>query len=82
MAATCAEAVKQGVERIGPSGVDPCGENGEFHTLVTGGPMFKQKIEVSRGALKVDPRFVYTDFQRHTSDARQRSSDHEREGLG
>ena len=65
-----------------PRDADPCGENGEFHTLVTGGPMFKQKIEVSRGALKVDPRFVYTDFQRHTSDARQRSSDHEREGLG
>jgi uncharacterized protein (TIGR00290 family) len=26
--------------------VDPCGENGEFHTLVLDGPMFKKKINV------------------------------------
>jgi len=45
-----------------PEGVDPCGENGEFHTLVTDGPMFTHRIEVNRGPLKVDPRFVYTDF--------------------
>jgi len=46
-----------------PREVDPCGENGEFHTLVTGGPMFRHKITVERGPLKSDPRFVYTDFQ-------------------
>ena len=45
-----------------PEEVDPCGENGEFHTLVTGGPMFDRKIAISRGPLKVDPCFVYTDF--------------------
>jgi uncharacterized protein (TIGR00290 family) len=45
-----------------PEGVDPCGENGEFHTLVTNGPMFKNEIVVERGPLKSDPRFVYTDF--------------------
>lgn len=27
--------------------IDPCGENGEFHTLVTDGPIFKKKILVS-----------------------------------
>jgi diphthine-ammonia ligase len=26
--------------------VDPCGENGEFHTLVTDGPLFKKRIEI------------------------------------
>jgi diphthine-ammonia ligase len=26
--------------------VDPCGERGEFHTLVTGGPLFKKRIEI------------------------------------
>jgi diphthine-ammonia ligase len=26
--------------------VDPCGERGEFHTFVTDGPMFKQRIEI------------------------------------
>ncbi len=46
-----------------PDEADPCGENGEFHTLVTNGPMFSRKIEVSRGSLKVDSRFVFTDFQ-------------------
>lgn len=45
-----------------PDEVDPCGENGEFHTLVTGGPMFKHSLELSRGPLKAEPRFVYTDF--------------------
>lgn len=30
------------------SSVDPCGENGEFHTLVTDGPIFKKKIKITR----------------------------------
>ena len=29
-----------------PANVDPCGENGEFHTFVTDGPNFKSRIEV------------------------------------
>lgn len=45
-----------------PDNVDPCGENGEFHTLVTGGPMFRHKIEVRRGPIKAEPRFVFSDF--------------------
>jgi uncharacterized protein (TIGR00290 family) len=32
-----------------PAGVDPCGENGEFHTCVYGGPMFDREILVSSG---------------------------------
>ena len=27
-------------------GVDPCGEGGEYHTVITDGPNFKQKIEL------------------------------------
>lgn len=46
-----------------PNDADPCGENGEFHTLVTGGPMFERNIEISRGPLKADSQFVFTDFQ-------------------
>ena len=30
-----------------PKGVDPCGENGEFHTFATEGPMFAEKIDVT-----------------------------------
>lgn len=32
-----------------PDGVDPCGENGEFHSFVYGGPMFTQEIPVVAG---------------------------------
>ncbi len=27
-----------------PPGVDPCGENGEFHSFVFGGPSFKEEV--------------------------------------
>jgi len=30
-----------------PAGVDPCGENGEFHTFVHAGPVFDRPIEIS-----------------------------------
>jgi len=46
-----------------PDGVDPCGENGEFHTCVHGGPMFDAALSLSRGAGRLrDGRFAITDF--------------------
>lgn len=33
------------LEYIKDKGIDPCGEYGEFHTFVTGGPIFKGKIK-------------------------------------
>lgn len=46
-----------------PSGIDPCGENGEFHTCVHAGPMFTQPIAIARGETVLrDARFAYTDF--------------------
>ncbi len=32
-----------------PESVDPCGENGEFHTFVSDGPIFRRKVPVVRG---------------------------------
>src|SRR3546814_12883136 len=32
-----------------PAGVDPCGENGEFHTCVSDGPMFVAPLAIERG---------------------------------
>ncbi len=32
-----------------PSSVDPCGERGEFHTFVHGGPLFAHEVPVTRG---------------------------------
>jgi uncharacterized protein (TIGR00290 family) len=48
-----------------PSGVDPCGENGEFHTCVHAGPMFDAPLSLVRGDTVLrDARFAYTDFER------------------
>lgn len=47
-----------------PAGVDPCGENGEFHTCVHAGPMFDASIAIERGETVLrDGRFAYTDFE-------------------
>jgi uncharacterized protein (TIGR00290 family) len=32
-----------------PANVDPCGENGEFHSFVFDGPLFREKISFSMG---------------------------------
>ena len=46
-----------------PSGVDPCGENGEFHTFVYAGPGLHEPVNHERGPLVVrDGRFVYCDL--------------------
>lgn len=43
-------------------GADPCGENGEFHTVVSAGPMFSEALTLMPGKRHDDGRFVYTDF--------------------
>ena len=46
-----------------PSNVDPCGENGEFHTFVYDGPVFKTNIQFKKGELVLrDNRFYYCDL--------------------
>jgi uncharacterized protein (TIGR00290 family) len=46
-----------------PVGIDPCGENGEFHTCVHAGPMFAQPLALAIGERVLrDARFAYTDF--------------------
>jgi uncharacterized protein (TIGR00290 family) len=45
-----------------PAGVDPCGENGEFHTFVDSGPIFTAPIAVTPGESHDDGRFVYRDL--------------------
>jgi uncharacterized protein (TIGR00290 family) len=44
-----------------PSDVDPCGENGEFHTLTTAGPMFSHPIIAENGAVVEHEGFVFAD---------------------
>jgi diphthine-ammonia ligase len=31
---------------LAATGIDPCGENGEFHTLVTAGPLFRHPLQI------------------------------------
>ena len=44
-----------------PPDVDPCGENGEFHTVVVDGPMFRTPIPVTIGETVEREGFVFTD---------------------
>ena len=45
-----------------PQSVDPCGENGEFHTLVSGGPMFGSEFLVVLGPIVERDGFWFADF--------------------
>jgi uncharacterized protein (TIGR00290 family) len=44
-----------------PRDVDPCGENGEFHTVVTAGPMFRAPLETRVGEVVQRDGFVFAD---------------------
>jgi uncharacterized protein (TIGR00290 family) len=44
-----------------PSGVDPCGENGEFHTFVHAGPGFAAPLDVRVGEVVERDGFVFAD---------------------
>ena len=46
-----------------PPDVDPCGENGEFHTCVTAGPMFAHPIPVVAGEVVERDGFVFADLE-------------------
>ncbi|PJG57796.1 ATP-binding protein [Aeromonas cavernicola] len=45
-----------------PAGVDPCGENGEFHTLAYDGPMFLRPLAVTVGETVQRDGIVFTDL--------------------
>jgi uncharacterized protein (TIGR00290 family) len=45
-----------------PEGVDPCGENGEFHTCVVAGPIFSRRISVVTGERVERDGYGYCDL--------------------
>ena len=56
-------SVHHGDDNALPPGVDPCGENGEFHTCVSAGPMFHSPLDLRQGHdILRDSRWRYTDF--------------------
>jgi uncharacterized protein (TIGR00290 family) len=46
-----------------PAGVDPCGENGEFHTFACAGPMFARPVAVALGEVVFREGFVFCDLR-------------------
>jgi len=46
-----------------PANVDPCGENGEFHSFVYDGPIFQKRVSYTKGEVALrDSRFWYCDL--------------------
>ena len=45
-----------------PARVDPCGENGEFHTFACAGPMFSAEVQVAVGEIVERDGFVFADL--------------------
>jgi uncharacterized protein (TIGR00290 family) len=46
-----------------PATVDPCGENGEFHTFVYDGPMFRSALDIEVGEVVERDGFVFADLK-------------------
>ncbi|HEY1422501.1 MAG TPA: hypothetical protein VGF20_03540 [Candidatus Acidoferrum sp.] len=49
-----------------PAGVDPCGENGEFHTFVYDGPIFSSPIALQRGEVVERDGFYFCELREAT----------------
>jgi uncharacterized protein (TIGR00290 family) len=45
-----------------PADIDPCGENGEFHSFVYAGPMFESDLSVEMGEIVTREGFVFADL--------------------
>ena len=46
-----------------PPNVDPCGENGEFHSFVYDGPIFRERVAFKKGEIGLrENRFYYCDL--------------------
>lgn len=69
----CADPSKCPAELIGrdldfdivcglPPAVDPCGENGEFHTFAYAGPMFREPIPLAAGECVTRDGFLFADL--------------------
>lgn len=52
----------EGFFRDLPSGADPCGENGEFHTFVYDGPIFQKPVKCKTGEVVERDSFVFCDL--------------------
>jgi diphthamide synthase (EF-2-diphthine--ammonia ligase) len=51
-----------------PASADRCGEKGEFHTCVVGGPMFNRRIDVQLGETVERDGFAFADLMPRAGD--------------
>ena len=58
-------------------GIDPCGENGEYHTLVTGGPIFKKVLQITRSRRVLRDGYWFLDIIEHRRVPAGGCGDHE-----
>jgi len=61
-AALCGAEIDRAFVDTLPAEVDPCGENGEFHTFAFGGPMFTEDLRIDVGRTVARDGFVFTDL--------------------
>lgn len=53
---------KELVQKIKENGSDPCGENGEYHTFVYDGPIYKFKIDYKENGKTLNENYGYLDI--------------------
>ncbi len=61
-----------------PPRVDPCGENGEFHTFAWDGPMFSHPVPIRTGDVVTRDRFVFADLLPANVNGNQRDTEAQR----
>ena len=70
---TCVDPISLTAEYVGrefnasflaelPDKVDPCGENGEFHSYAFAGPMFREPIDVFAGEVVYRDGFIFSEL--------------------
>ncbi len=50
------------IEEMKKRSVDVCGENGEFHTFVYDGPIFKKRLKLNFGEIKSKDKYSFIDI--------------------
>jgi uncharacterized protein (TIGR00290 family) len=58
------QRLKRLMELHKKTGLDVCGENGEFHTLVADGPLFRKDIQITSQSIRTEGKFMYMEIKR------------------
>lgn len=54
---------RQLIEELENKGIDACGENGEFHTVITDGPLFRQPVELKVKGLHAHDQHCFLNIE-------------------